>query len=68
MMITIGLPNGTYNYYYDLPLHQFLVIMQEIIQQEFLGEYVQTLFDNFNQKYLNCAILKDSIKNDGTLG
>ena len=64
----IGLPNGIYNYDYDLSLQYFLVIMQEFIQRKLLGEYVQNLVDNFNHKYLNCAILKDSIKNDGTLG
>ena len=67
-MITIVLPNVTYNYDYDLPLHQFLVIMQDVIQRKLLGKYVQNLVVNFNQKYLNCAILKESIKNDGTLG
>ena len=67
-MINIVLPNGTYNYDYDLPLQQFLVIMQEVIQRKLIGEYVQILVDNFNQKYLNCAILKKYSKNDGTLG
>ena len=67
-MITIGLPTGTYNYDYDLPLQQFLVILQEVIQRKLLGEYVKTLVNKFNNKYPNCAILQKSKKTDSPLG